>query len=244
MDYNKPKNIALIFAGGHGRRMNNDGKPKQFLELKGKPIIIYTLELFQSHPEIDAIIIACVNDWIPILQEMIDHYNLTKVVKIISGGETGQDSIYNTVKAAFELYPSDSIVLIHDGVRPLINHQTISDNIECVRKNRSCITCVPTIETFVVKEKDGRFKIPTRQDSLVARAPQSFILSDIFAAHERARKENRHDFIDSCSLMSFYDYPLATIMGPIENIKITTPMDYFVFKTMVEVNEVKEVFGI
>lgn len=243
--YNKKtKNIALIFAGGHGRRMNNAGKPKQFLELKGKPIIVYTLELFEKHKDIDAIIVACLDVWIPYLKQLIQMYNLTKVVEVVPGGETGQESIFATLKLASEFFAHDSIVLIHDGVRPLINEQTITDNIDTVRKYGSCITCVPAIETFVVSRDDGMLDIPERKDSLIARAPQSFILKDILKAHLEARQKGLNNFVDSCSLMNYCGHMLHTVIGPIENIKITTPMDYFIFKTMVEVNEVQQVFGI
>lgn len=236
-------NVAVIFAGGSGRRMNKDGKPKQFLELKGKPIIIYTLELFEYHPEVDGIVVVCLKEWIPMLRELINKFSITKVTAITEGGETGQDSIYNGLKTASSIFPPDTAVMIHDGVRPLINEKTISDNIAAVKANGSCITCVPTTETFVVGRPDGLFEIPERKDSLIARAPQSFVLSDILAAHEAARAEGRHDFIDSCSMMNHYGARLFTIIGPVENIKITTPMDYFVFKTMVDVKEVQQVFG-
>ncbi len=237
------KNIAVVFAGGSGRRMNNAGKPKQFLDLKGKPLIIYTLEHFSDHPEIDGIIVVCIADWIPYLKELLIRFNISKVIEVVSGGPTGQDSIYEGLEAASRHFAENSVVLIHDAVRPLINEKTISDNIKTVKDFGSCITCVPTIETFVVQTKQGMFDIPERKDSLVARAPQSFILGDIISAHRDARKKNRHDYIDSCSLMNSYGYKLHTIIGPVENIKITTPMDYFVFKTMVDVHEIQQVFG-
>lgn len=224
--------------------MNRDGRPKQFLELRGKPIIIYTLEIFERHPEIDAIVVACVEDWIPYMQDLIKKYELKKVVNVVPGGTTGQDSIFSALDECVSKFPKDSIVLIHDGVRPLINAQTITDNIECVQSRGSCITCVPTIETFIISNSNDHFSIPDRKDSLIARAPQSFRLGEIYSAHIKARKEGKHDFIDSCSMMNHYGQKLATVMGPIENIKITTPMDYFVFKTMFEVNETREVFGI
>lgn len=239
----KQSNVALIFAGGSGRRMNNDGKPKQFLELKGKPIIIYTLELFDTHPEIDGIIVVCLESWIPELQKLLKKFNISKVKSIVPGGQTGQESIYNGLIEASKYYDKDSVVLIHDGVRPLINGKTISDNIKMTRDKGSCITCVKTTETFVVSQTDGMFEIPERKDSLIARAPQSFILRNILNAHEKARSEKRNDFIDSCSMMNHYGYHLNTVLGPIENIKITTPMDYFVFKTMFEVHEIQQVFG-
>lgn len=237
------KNIAVIFAGGSGKRMNTKSRPKQFLEFRGKPIIIYTLELFDNHPQIDGIVIACLEEWIPYLQKMIRKFEISKVQSIVPGGVTGQDSIRAGLEAAEVLGDNDSIVLIHDGVRPLITEQTITDNVECVRQFGSCITCIPATETFIVSRSDGGLDIPTRADSHIARAPQSFRLGDILNAHRRAVGEGRHDFIDSCSMMNHYGYKLHTIEGPIENIKITTPTDYFIFKAMVDVHENQQIFG-
>lgn len=236
-------NVAIIFAGGSGKRMNTVAKPKQFLELRGKPIIIYTLELFDNHPDIDAIVVSCIKEWIPYLERLIHKFDITKVCSIVPGGETGQDSIFNGLEEAERLFPNDTCVLIHDGVRPLITEQTISDNIESVRRYGSCITCIPAIETFVVSQPDGNLEIPSRKDSLIARAPQSFKLSDILMAHKKARMQGKHDFIDSCSMMSEYGYILHTVVGPMENIKITTPTDYFIFKAMVDVHENQQIFG-
>ena len=123
-------NIAVIFAGGSGKRMNSKDRPKQFLLIHGKPIIVHTIEVFQYHKEIDAVIVACLKDWIPYMEEMQYRYRLDKIKKIVSGGDTGQLSIYNGVKAAAELYGTDgNVVLIHDGVRPLIGDQIIRENI-------------------------------------------------------------------------------------------------------------------
>lgn len=224
--------------------MHTKSRPKQFLELNGKPIIIYTLELFDNHPDIDAIVVACIEPWIPFLEKMIRKFEISKVVKVVSGGDTGQDSIYRGLCAAEEAAQGEkSIVLIHDGVRPLITEQTITDNIATVRSTGSCITCVPATETFVVNQPDGTMEIPSRKDSLIARAPQSFYLCDILQAHRKALAEGRHDFIDSCTMMSHYGYSLSTIIGPMENIKITTPTDFFIFRAMVEVHENQQIFG-
>ncbi len=240
------KNIAVIFAGGSGSRMNTVSRPKQFLELNGKPVIIYTLELFDNHPDIDAICIACIESWIPFLKKMLRKFEINKVVDIVPGGETGQDSIYNGLCSAdkwAKLQGDEAAVLIHDGVRPLITQQTITDNIQTVREKGNCITCVPATETFVVTQDDGTLQIPSRKDSLIARAPQSFLLKDVLGAHEKARSENRHDFIDSCTMMSHYGHHLNTIIGPMENIKITTPSDFFIFRAMVQVHENQQIFG-
>lgn len=237
------KSIAIIFAGGSGKRMNTVARPKQFLEFRGKPIIIYTLELFDNHPSIDGIVVSCIKEWIPYLEKLLRKFEITKVVEIVPGGETGQDSIYAGLVVVNRHYPSDSIVLIHDGVRPLITEKTISDNIENVKINQSCITCIPALETFIIAKGEQNMTIPSRQNSFIARAPQSFVLSDIWSAHQRAIAEGRHDFIDSCSMMNYYGYQLHTIIGPIENIKITTPTDFFIFKTMVDVHENQQIFG-
>ena len=237
-------NIAVIFAGGSGLRMHTKSRPKQFLDLNGKPIIIYTLELFDNHSQIDAIVVACIKNWIPFLEKQLRKFEITKVIKVVPGGETGQQSIYNALCAAENTGTDDSIVLIHDGVRPLITEQTITDNINKVKQSGSCITCIPATETLVVRQTDGSLEIPSRADSLIARAPQSFFLKDIIAAHRRALAEGRNDFIDSCTMMSQYGYKLGTIIGPMENIKITTPTDFFVLRAMMKVHEDQQIFGL
>lgn len=240
-------NIPLIFAGGSGSRMNTKSRPKQFLDLNGKPIIIYTIELFDNHPEVDAIIVVCLENWIPFLEKMLKKFEISKVVKVVPGGASGQDSIYKGLCAA-EAYAHENgdenaIVLIHDGVRPLITEETITDNIAKVREYGSCITTVPAIETVIVDRHDGMLDIPKRSDCMMARAPQSFYLKDIIGAHRKSQAEGKTDFIDSCSLMSYYGYKLGLVQGPMENIKITTPTDYFVLRAMVEVHENQQIFG-
>lgn len=237
------KNIAIIFAGGTGTRMNTVSRPKQFIELNGKPVIIYTLELFEHHPQIDGIVIACLEPWIDFLKQQIERFRIAKVSAIVPGGSTGQESIYHGLSRAHELYGGNTIVLIHDGVRPLITSQTISDNIETVLREGNCITCVPATETFIVRQEDGSLKLPARKDSLLARAPQSFMLRDIFAAHKQAITEGKNDFIDSCMLMSHYGYSMHTVLGPMENIKITTPTDFYVFRAMIAARENQQLFG-
>ena len=241
------KNIAVIFAGGSGVRMNTRSKPKQFLELRGKPIIIYTLELFDNHPLIDGIVVVCLESWIPFLKKMLKKFEINKVVKIVSGGDSGQDSIYRGL-CAVEDYGKDkgeenAVVLIHDGVRPLIVDETITRNIEKVHEKGSAITVVPAIETFVIQKEEGQMVIPDRSSCLLARAPQSFYLKDILSIHRKNKENGNITFIDSCSMMSYFGYKMATIEGPMENIKITTPTDYFIFRAMVEVHENQQIFG-
>ena len=124
-------NIAIIFAGGSGTRMHVKDRPKQFLLVHGKPIIVHTIETFQNHPQIDGIIVVCIQDWIPYMEEMKYRYRLEKIISIVPGGNTGQLSIYNGLLEAKERCgTSETIVLIHDGVRPLIDADTISRNIK------------------------------------------------------------------------------------------------------------------
>ena len=238
------KNIAVIFAGGAGQRMHTVSRPKQFLELNGKPVIIYTIELFDNHPQIDGIVVVCIESWIQFLHKQLKKFEINKVFAIVPGGNTGQVSIYNGLKSVSEYYGKDGVnVLIHDGVRPLIKEQTITDCINTVNAEGNCITCIPATETFIVKQPDGSLKIPNRSNSLLARAPQCFHLSDILKAHEMAIAEGCHDFIDSCTMMTHYGHRMHTIIGPMENIKITTPTDFFIFRAMVQVHENQQIFG-
>lgn len=239
-------NIAVVFAGGIGSRMKSKSKPKQFLLMHGKPIIIHTLELFEAHDEIDAIVVSCVEEWIPYLMDLIQKYNIKKVKKVVHGGETGQLSIYNGLCAAEEVADGQrAIVLIHDGVRPLINSQTISDNIRSVKKNNSAITCVKVKETImVVNDDDSIDYIPDRSHSRLARAPQSFWLEDIIGAHRKALKENKTNFIDSCTMMQYYGKKMFLIDGPEENIKITTPDDFYIMRAMLDAKEDSQIYGL
>jgi 2-C-methyl-D-erythritol 4-phosphate cytidylyltransferase len=118
-------NIAVIFAGGAGQRMKTVSRPKQFLELNGKPIMVYTLDLFDNHPMIDGIVCVCIESWIPFLEKQLKKFEINKVKVIVPGGDTGQDSIYIGLKEAKKNCSSDDIVLIHDGVRPFINADLI-----------------------------------------------------------------------------------------------------------------------
>ena len=239
-------NIGVIFAGGVGKRMNSRVNPKQFINEYGKPIIIHTLELFDNHEEIDAIAVACLEDWIPYLEELLEKFNIRKVKKIVPGGASGQESIYNGLKAAEEIAGGEkSIVLIHDGVRPLIHAKTISDNIASVKEHGSAITSVTVKETVLVVSKDNSIdSVPKREDTRLARAPQSFYLDEIIGAHRKAIAENRFDFIDSCSMMQYYGKKLYLIEGPQENIKITTPDDFYTMRALLDAKEEAQIYGL
>lgn len=235
-------NIALIFAGGTGQRMNSTGKPKQFLDLYGKPILIYTLEKFQNNTEIDGIVLVCLESWIDYAKKLINKYNITKISSVVAGGKTGQESIYKGLLETYRIDPS-SIVLIHDGVRPLIDDKTISAVIAKTKQNGNCITVSPAIETIMLRNDNNQTtKLFDRKDCLLARAPQTFFTKDILQAHKQARKE-KLEFIDSACLMQHYGHKLCTVVGPVENIKITTSNDYYLFRALVEAKENLQIFS-
>ena len=239
-------NIAVIFAGGVGSRMHSKEKPKQFLEMYNKPIIIHTIEYFENHPSIDAIVVVCVEDWIPYFEKLLYKFRIEKVKKVVPGGATGQLSIYNGLKAAETIAGSErAIVLIHDGVRPLINEKVITDNIASVEKHGSAITTAVVKETILVVN-DGTSTIdyvPSRKNSRVARAPQSFWLDEILAAHEKSLAEGETNCIDSCTMMQKYGHDLFLVDGPGENIKITTPEDFYTMRAILEAKENAQIYG-
>lgn len=238
-------NSALIFAGGTGSRMNTKTKPKQFLELHGKPIIIHTLEHFERHSDIDDIVVVCLEDWIDYLKELLIKFKIKKVVKVVSGGATGQMSIFNGLKALMEQrHVSDGFVLIHDGVRPLINSDLISKNLQSVQKFGTAITVKPVIETVIQVDKDGMIdNVIDRSTCQTAVALQTFLLSEIYNLHLKAQEEGIIDMTDSATLARRYGLSLHTVMGNSENIKITTPSDFYIFRAIYEARENAQIFG-
>lgn len=236
-------NIAVIFAGGTGQRMNTKCLPKQFLEVHGKPIIIYTLEKFDTHEDIDGIIVVCLEEWQAYLNKILLKFGIKKVKAVVPGGETGQMSIFNGISKAYELYSPDDVVLIHDGVRPVIDKEIISKNIECVKANGCAVTVSPAIETIAVKNNRTIRNIMNRQNCWLAKAPQSFKVGEIYSAHLKAQAEGRSDFIDSASLMLNYGTELFIVEGQPDNIKITTPSDFYIFKAMLDAKENSQIWG-
>lgn len=242
-------NIAIIFAGGTGQRLNNgeNSIPKQFLKINEKPIIIHTLELFQNHHSIDKIYIAIHPDYYEYMQKLVKHYYITKTAGIVKGGATGQDSIYNALKLAQSENPEDSIVLIHDGVRPNITEEVITKNIECAKKNGNAITCTSCFETILVSENGKNPQhVPYRKHTYSAQAPQSFHLGEIVQAHESTRKVNPNytDIVDSCTLFKTLNKPTYMIFGNRGNIKITTIEDLYILRAFIRYKEDLEAFGL
>lgn len=228
-------NIAVILAGGTGSRMKLKNIPKQFLKINKKPILIHTLENFNNNSNIDAIIISCIESWIPFCKRIVRKFNIYKVISIVPGGETGQLSIYNGLKAAINISQNDNdIVLIHDGVRPIIDENLIDRNILSVKKYGSAITCVEAKETVALINNNQIITIERRDNYRIAKAPQSFYLSELLAVHHQALRDGHKNFTDSCTLMHAYGKELHLVEGRSDNIKITTPEDIFVFKMILK----------
>ncbi len=241
-------NIAIIFAGGVGQRLNNgeNSTPKQFLKINDKPIIIRTLELFQTHKDIDKIYISIHPDYYEYMQELVKYYYITKTAGIVNGGETGQESIYNALKLAQKENPQDSIVLIHDGVRPNITEEVITKNIECTKKNGNAITCTSCFETILISENGiNPEHVPYRKDTYAAQAPQTFHLGEVIEAHEITRKTNPNytDIVDTCTLYKTLNKKTFMVKGNRGNIKITTIEDLYILRALIRYKEDLEAFG-
>lgn len=240
-----PRTYAVIFAGGIGSRMKGAQIPKQFLQLGGKPIIAHTLQHFQDAQEITAIAIACYEPYIGELERVVKRNSFSKVKTIVSGGPTGQDSIRNGLVALCEIEepPKDKdFVLVHDGVRPLIEGKTISDCVASVAENGCTAVTAPVTETVVIIEDGSVQGVVDRSKCQLARAPQGFLFGELMEAHAKAQSENFHDATDSVSLMARYGHRIYAVPGPEENIKITTQRDFFAFKSFVDMEEVAQIW--
>ena len=179
-------NIALIIAGGTGTRMHQD-IPKQFLSVNDKPIIIYTMEAFQNHPDIDAIYVACLNGWQDVLWAYVKQFNATKVKKILKGGKNGQDSIRNGVYAIAENFAADDLILVHDAIRPMLSADIISDNIANCKRYGNAITVIPCMEAMLKSEDEHQSNESILRNSLFrAQTPQTIPVRDALALHKEA----------------------------------------------------------
>lgn len=223
--------------------MARSSRPKQFLEIHGRPVIVHTLDVFQQHPDIDGIAVAILPQYREHLERLVKRYELDKVQWIVDGGSTGQESRHNALKEVAKNCEPDSIVLIHDGVRPLIDTDLVSRNIESTVEHGSAITCTKMTETVVVEEGTGIKDVIPREPLWTAQAPQTFRLSDVLAGYDRAVEDGEYDTIDTCTLMHGYGYDVHRVEGPRTNIKITTASDYYVCRTFLTLIEDREAFG-
>lgn len=222
-------NRALIFAGGKGVRMKMNGDtPKQFLKIQGKSIIIHTLEKFEKCEDVDDIVVICIGPWIDELDRQCQEFNITKVSKILEGGATGFDSRMIGLTYLMEtLETDDDIVLIHDGVRPFITPELISKNIEVAKEFGNAITVAQATETTIYKRTNEKDIMLTRDNCLLARAPQTFKVKEIYGDYLKAERDGNTSIVDSASIADFYGEKLYYVVGPQENIKVTTPIDFY-----------------
>ena len=233
---------AVIFAGGVGSRMEIESMPKQFIPIHGKPLLIHTLEKFQHHEAVDGIVIACIESWTERLWTMLRGYGINKVMDIVPGGGTGHDSIWQGLKRLRQDASDEDIVLIHDGVRPLINGELINRNIQSVREHGSAITS-ESVRESVVESADGNQidHVPPREHIYIAKAPQSFYFGEIYSIYQQAQAEGRKS-IDSAHLCNMYGFSLHLVKSPRHNMKITDPMDYYMCCAIFDAREREVIF--
>ena len=218
---------AMLFAGGVGRRMNSDDLPKQFMEIGGKPIIVRTAEHFQNHPEVDMIVIACKEDWIGHLNALIDEYKLDKVRSVVPGGDTGYASIHNGVLETSKFMTApDDIILICDGVRPMLTERLISDSIRYARESGTSVPVTPSIDSLLYSE-DGEFcnKSYERSSMYITQAPQGYTMEKILWAHREAERRGILNPISSSELFIELGEKVRLFEGERINIKVTTHED-------------------
>jgi 2-C-methyl-D-erythritol 4-phosphate cytidylyltransferase len=225
-------NIAMIIAGGSGSRMHQD-IPKQFLTVNEKPVIVYTLEVFQKHPAVDEIIVVCIEGWEQILWAYVRQFNLTKVTAIVPGGDCGQASIYHGLKELEKTHQPEDIVLIHDGIRPLVSEEIISDCLNKTVEFGSAITVIPCAEAMLVSEdQQNSTEIYNRDHLKRTQTPQGFHLGKLLDVHERALAAGITNSVASCTLMIEMGEQVHFSKGSEKNIKLTTVEDIDIFKAL------------
>ena len=225
-------NVALVIAGGVGNRMHQD-IPKQFLTVNERPVIVYTLEAFEQHPEIDAIAVVCIEGWEQILRAYAKQFNIGKLQYIVPGGKNGQDSIRNGVYELEKHFAPDDIVLIHDAIRPMVSSEIISDNIRVAREHGNAITVIPCAEAMLQTE-DGLVSVGSYPRDRLKRTqtPQAFRLGAICDLHRGALEAGITNSVASCTLMIEMGEQVYFSAGSEKNIKLTTVEDIDIFKAL------------
>ena len=232
-------NIALILAAGTGSRMGNADKPKQFLPIYGKPLMIHTVEVFEMHNEIDEIVIVTNESYIDQVKVWCKQYDLSKVRAVVAGGDSRQKSVYNGLKAVGELVSSkDDVVVIHDAARPLISSKIISDNIEACLKFGAVDTVIKASDT-IIKSKDSEVinDIPNRSELYQGQTPQTFKYSIIKDAHEKALKDALPNVTDDAKLVLSFGIDVHLVPGSAQNFKITTFDDLMMLKALLKIGK-------
>lgn len=229
---------ALLTAAGIGSRMNQE-IPKQFMHVENKPLIVYTLETFQDHPNIDAIIVVTLPSWMEVVSAYARQYGITKLRWIVPGGDTGQESIHNGLeKIKEEGLHDDDIVMIHDGNRCLVSSELISNSIAVFKRNGSAVAAIPCVEA-VFRSSDGEsstVSIPRKQ-LFRTQTPHTYTLGKLLWAHDQAKKKGIKSTAASCVLMKELGETVYFSKGTEENLKITTVDDLNIFEAILHSQE-------
>jgi 2-C-methyl-D-erythritol 4-phosphate cytidylyltransferase len=227
-------NVALITAAGTGERMGQD-IPKQFLHVENKPIIIYTLEAFQAHPSIDYILVVCLDGWHEILKAYAKQFDITKLKWVVSGGSTGQESIYNGLKTLETECDKNDLILIHDGNRVMVSQDIISDSIAVTNAYGCAIPAIPCTETIVVL--DDNIHSSKYIDKTVLKrtqTPHGFRYGKIMEMHNKAIEKNIRNKTSACEIMIELGEVICLSKGSEKNLKITTVDDIEIFKALLK----------
>lgn len=235
-------NIGIILAGGIGSRMGIVDKPKQFIDIYGKPIIVYTLETFDNHPEIDYIGVVCLDEWMDDLKILLRKYEINKVKWLIKGGMSRQESVYNAIITISKDVNDDDILVIHDSVRPLVSHKIISNNISSAKQFGATDTVIPSTDT-IIKSLDGLqiHEVPNRSELYIGQTPQSFKFELIKRAHETAIESNKLNSTDDCQLVLDLGEKVKLVMGDKLNFKITSFDDLLLLKAIIKLGKTEMV---
>ena len=226
------KNIAMLIAGGSGNRMRQD-IPKQFLTVNDRPVIVYTLEAFERHPEIDAIAVVCIEGWEQVLWAYAKQFKITKLQFVVSGGKNGQESIRNGVMELEKHFEPDDLVLIHDAIRPMVSAEIISDNIRVAREYGNATAAIPCAEAMLQTENGVVSAGLYPRDRLKrTQTPQAFRIGDICNLHRRALEAGITNSVASCTLKIEMGEQVYFSSGSEKNIKLTTVEDIDIFKAL------------
>lgn len=230
--------FGVVLAGGLGTRMGNTDKPKQYIELGEKPVIIHTIEKFYIHPEIETTIVLCPKAWVKHTENIVKKYIPdTKDIHIIEGGETRNDTIMNAISFIEEKYGlfEDTIIVTHDSVRPFVTHRIISENIRYAKEYGACDTVVAATDT-IVRSDNGEYitEIPERKYMYQGQTPQTFkakMLKDLFL---ELSKEEKKILTDAAKILVLKGKKVYLVEGEVSNIKITYPFDIRVAQTLLQ----------
>lgn len=230
-------NIALLTAAGIGSRMHSE-IPKQFMHINNKPVILYTLEAFQRNKNIDAIIVVTLDTWKDVIWAYAKEYSITKLKWVVSGGESGQESIYKGLTTLKEECELNDVVMIHDGNRPMITDEIIDDSLRVFNENGSAVAAIPCIEA-IYKSVDGISSEISldRQEMYRTQTPHTYSLEKVLWAHKQAQIKGITNTTATCVLMSLLGERIYFSKGSEKNLKLTSKDDIDIFSALLKLEE-------